>query len=309
MREFDLLQHVYAANVQLADSGRHVVIPPGDDMAMVELAGNRVLAAVDQLVAGRHFNIEQTPLHLVGRKAVTRSLSDIAAMAAQPVATLAAVTLPPDFGEDRAHALFDAMRETAAQYMCPLIGGDIAFHTDRSHPLVCAVTVFAEPTAYPPITRAGAQPGDAVYVTGALGGSVEQDGMGRHLTFEPRINEALELASILKDDLHAMIDISDGLGRDAMHIAEQSHVAIELDAERIPAAPGLDWRRVVSDGEDYELCFTLSKTAALPERIGAIAVTRIGHIAALAPGESPRCGVTDGGELIDVSELGWQHEA
>ena len=123
MREFELLKHVYAANAKLA---RQVRIGPGDDMAMVDLEGERLLVAVDQIVAGCHVNLDNTPLELVGRKAITRSLSDIAAMAAKPVASLVAVTLPPDFGSERATTLFDAMRKTAADYDCPLIGGDIA---------------------------------------------------------------------------------------------------------------------------------------------------------------------------------------
>ena len=177
MREFELLQHVFAAS---RDLGGQVLIPPGDDMALLQLAGGRLLAGVDQLVAGRHFDLDATPLDLVGRKAVSRALSDIAAMAARPLATLAAVTLPPDFGDERAKRLFDAMRITAERYRCPLVGGDLAVHGDPTHPLVCSVTVLAEPAATQPITRAGATVGDIVYVTGALGGSFGADGRGRH---------------------------------------------------------------------------------------------------------------------------------
>src|SRR5258705_8326148 len=121
MREFDVLKHIYAANAGL---DRRVVIPPGDDMGMIRLraAKGSLLAAVDQLVDGRHVRVATTPIELVGRKAITRSLSDIAAMGAQPLATLVAAALPPDFGEARANALFDAMRATADQYDCPLIG-------------------------------------------------------------------------------------------------------------------------------------------------------------------------------------------
>ena len=208
MREFELLKHVYASNPALA--GR-VLVPPGDDMALLQLDHNRVLAAVDQLVAGRHIDLETTSLDLVGRKAITRCLSDVAAMAARPVAALVAVTLPPDFGKRRATDLFDAMRNTAAKYDCPLIGGDIAMHNDAAHPLVCSVTVLAEPGPDRVIRRDGARPGDALYVTGRLGGSLDADGGGRHLTFEPRVQVALELSRQLGDRLHAMIDISDGL--------------------------------------------------------------------------------------------------
>jgi len=304
MREFDLLQHVFAANASL---DAHVEVPPGDDMAVVRFGNQRLLAAMDQLVDGRHVMIASTPLELVGRKAITRSLSDIAAMAARPVATLVAATLPPGFGSERANSLFDAMRETAAAYNCPLIGGDLAFHNDASHPLVCSVTVLAEPGSTPPVTRSGAKVGDAVYVTGSLGGSFARDGSGRHLTFEPRIAEALELAAALGERLHAMIDISDGLGRDAGHIAEMSVVRIEIDAQRVPCSKGVDWRRAVADGEDYELCFTA--TGDVPSNINGVPVTQVGQVIAPKLGDDRRVVINDDGQSLDAADLGWQHQS
>jgi thiamine-monophosphate kinase len=302
MREFDLLEHVYAASANL---GPNVLIPPGDDMGMVRLARHDLLAAVDQLIDGRHVQLNRTPLNLVGRKAITRSLSDIAAMAARPVASLVAVTLPPDFGSDRATQLFDAMRETAAHYDCPLIGGDIAFHSDPSHPLVCSVTVLAEPGKFAPITRRGAKIGDAVYVTGRLGGSLQPEGLGRHLTFEPRIREALSLASALRDRLHAMIDLSDGLGRDVSHIAELSDIGIELDAQAIPCNEGCDWRRSLGDGEDYELCFAAS--GQVPRSIDGLPITPVGRVVPF-DGKS-RVVVMERGREISADQLGWQHQS
>ena len=125
MREFDLLRHVYQANATLSE---RVLIPPGDDLALVRVGALDVLAGVDQLVGGRHVNLDTTPLQLVGRKAIARSVSDIAAMAGAPIASLAAVVLPPDFTSDRARNLFDAMHDAAARLECPLVGGDVAIH-------------------------------------------------------------------------------------------------------------------------------------------------------------------------------------
>jgi thiamine-monophosphate kinase len=305
MREFDLLRHIYDANAGL---GEDIVIPPGDDMAMVRLAGRDLLVAVDQVIDGRHVRLETTPLALAGRKAVTRSLSDIAAMAARPVGALVAVVLPPDFGPQRAEALFDAMHATAAEYDCPLIGGDIAFHSDASHPLTCSVTVLAEPVNGRAITRAGAEVDDVVYVTGALGGAVLEDGGGKHLTFQPRIAEAIELAASLGPNLHAMIDLSDGLGRDASHIAESSGVQIEIDAERIPCTAGIDWRAAAAGGEDYELLFTAGGDvpAALA---GGLAVTPIGRVSPSRGEGGPMVVIRAGSEIITGDELGWQHES
>jgi thiamine-monophosphate kinase len=302
MREFDLLQHVYGHN---ADLGAAVEIPPGDDMAMVRVGDQRVLAAVDQLVAGRHVDISRTSLELVGRKAITRCLSDVAAMAAKPLASLVAATLPPNFGEAQANRLFDAMYETASKYRSPLVGGDIAFHGADTHPLVCSVTVLAMPANGHPVTRSGARPGDRVYVTGELGGSVEPDGSGKHLSFEPRIAEAIELAKQLGDRLHAMIDLSDGLGRDAGHIAEQSNVQIVIDAASVPCRDGLNWRRAMGDGEDYELCFTAS--GEVPAHIGPLAISAVGEVMVRSGRDEPRVIVREGGRKHDASSLGWEH--
>ncbi len=297
MREFELLQHVYET---AGRPGTGVLIPPGDDMAMVSIGGRPLLAAVDQVVAGRHLDLATTPLELAGRKAVTRSLSDVAAMAGRPVALLAAVTLPPGFGQGRAVELFDAMRETARRYECPLVGGDIAIHADGAAPLVCSVTVLAEPGPAGPIRRSGARPGDVVYVTGVLGGSLPS---GHHLTFEPRIGAALALAETAT--LHAMIDLSDGLGRDAGHLAEQSGVQIEIDAERLPRRDGSDWRAAMGDGEDYELCFAAS--GEVPPRVAGLAVTAVGRVVRAPAPNEPRVIVLAGGERLDGSQLGWEH--
>lgn len=303
VREFDLLEHVYRANASL---GARVVIPPGDDMAMLRLDSGEVLAAVDQLVEGRHFVLSGTPLELIGRKAITRCLSDVAAMAARPVASLAAVTLPPSFGEERAAALFEAMRQTAETYAAPLVGGDTAIAGSRRDPLACSVTIIARPGGRPPVRRDEARPGDSVYVTGQLGGSIEPDGQGHHLTFEPRIELALALADQLGERLHAMIDLSDGLGRDAGQIARASGVAVELEAHAIPRRDGLDWMSAVADGEDYELCFAAS--GAVPGELRGVRITRVGRIptGACEPGSVSVC---DGEERHAAESFGWQHES
>lgn len=304
MREFDLLNHIYAANSTLES---RVLLPPGDDMGMVRLASKSgtVLAAVDQIVDGRHFRLATTPIELIGRKAITRSLSDIAAMAAQPLATLVAATLPPDFGHERANALFDAMRATADRYYCPLIGGDLAFHADPSHPLVCSVTVLAEPVNERIAKRSDANRGQGVYITGRLGGSLQPGGLGRHLTFEPRIDAAIELLKALGDRLGAMIDISDGLGRDASHIAELSRIRMVLNADRIPCNDGCDWKRAFSDGEDYELCFTAS--GEVPQKVAGVEITRIGEVKPRDAKDDRLVVVEVDGKAIDAAELGWEH--
>ncbi|MFG0330329.1 MAG: thiamine-phosphate kinase [Phycisphaerales bacterium] len=301
MREFALLAEVYRHNASL---GERILIPPGDDMGMVRFDGRDVLVAVDQLVGDRHVRMETTPFGAIGRKAVNRCLSDIAAMAAKPVATLAAAALPRSFSEKDALELFEGMREAADAAGAPLVGGDIAT-TDG--PLVCSITAFAEPGPRGAVTRGGARPGDLVYVTGTLGGSMDRDtGAGRHLTFEPRIVLALELAE--RFDLHAMIDLSDGLGRDLDHIAEQSGVRAVIDGERLPLTPGSDWRGALSDGEDYELCFTVAKSASVPDEVAGVSITRIGRIES-AESSAARTVIEINDREIDAASFGWEHGA
>ncbi|MEM7229381.1 MAG: thiamine-phosphate kinase [Planctomycetota bacterium] len=304
MGEFDVLHHIYAAS---GDLGPNVIVPPGDDMAVVAFSAKQMLVAVDQLVDGRHVDLARTPLKLVGRKAITRSLSDIAAMAARPVVTLAAATLPQSFSDAQACALADAMRETAATYGAPLVGGDLAHHVGDG-PLTCSVTVIAMPGPIGPVTRRGAQAGDGLYVTGAIGGSLDDDGGGYHLTFEPRIDVGLWLARIVGERLHAMIDISDGLGRDCGHLAQDSGVIIEVEASAIPCRAGRAVEQAIADGEDYELLFTAAGEVPIVAADGT-PITRIGTARATTPEEEPGAMMSVNGVMQRIDEHGWEHRA
>ncbi|MDZ4832058.1 MAG: thiamine-phosphate kinase [Phycisphaerae bacterium] len=305
MREFELLRDIFKQNSRLPP---FVAIPPGDDMALLELDASSLLVAVDQVIEGRHFRADEDP-GLVGRKAVARNASDVAAMAARPLATLAAVALPVGYGDDRARILCEALRSTSEVFGCPLVGGDLAVHSDARSPLTCSVTILAQPAwrGARVVTRRGARRGDGVYVTGRLGGSLGVAGHGRHLTFDPRVAEAIELLRGLDERLHAMIDVSDGLGRDAAHLLRDEHAAdlmIEIDAEHIPTHDGLPWRRGVTDGEDYELCFLAA--GLVPSSVLRTPVTRIGVVRERRA-RDPMVAVRDGKELIDVTHLGWEH--
>lgn len=303
MREFDLLRSVYRANASLPT---FVSIPPGDDMAELSLPANasRLLVAVDQVIGGRHVRHDEDP-KLIGRKAVARNVSDIAAMAAGPLASVVACCLPRDWDESRALSLFAGLRESAADWSCPLVGGDLALG-GPGDPLTVSVTVLATPRGRA-ITRRGSRIGDGVYVTGSLGGSLAPDGGGRHLTFEPRLRESWLLVDALGERLHAMIDLSDGLGRDAGHLLEgpeAAGLAVELDGHALPCHPGSDWKSALGDGEDYELLFTAE--GPVPATLGDVPVTRVGSVRPRREGE-PAVLVRVDGRLADVGELGWEH--
>jgi thiamine-monophosphate kinase len=314
MRELDLLSHIYKANPALPGE---VTVPPGDDMGAIRVGDSTLLVTVDQLADGVHFDLQSAPLKKIGRKAMTRSLSDVAAMAARPIGAVAAACLPRGFGQERAASLFDAMRHTAESYDCPLIGGDISSWDQR---LILTVTVFAEPVPPGPILRSGAAVGDTVYVTGVLGGSLETlndpPGYVHHLDFEPRIDLARTLGADAATRPRAMIDLSDGLAQDLTRICERSGVAAEIDPDRLPtgAAAVLAsdrsgqpvWQHAVGDGEDYELCFT-SPSPSMGRVLDGVPVTAVGRIVAHRSGPRVTAGTSDG-QVIDLSGLGWEHK-
>lgn len=303
--ESALLRRIYDRSAALAGVPG-VLVGPGDDCAVIRLGDSPdappALLTVDQLVEGRHFEspgdspTEET-IDRIARKAVARSVSDIAAMGGEPRFALAAGALRDSF--TREDALFDALHRWAGKWGCPLVGGDIA---RVAGPTVLSVVVIGAPhRVRGPVLRSGAKPGDAVYITGALGGSFAS---GRHMTFEPRISVGTLLCDTLGDRLQAMIDVSDGAGRDAGRIAEASGVRIELDAQALPLHPGVaGWREALSDGEEYELLFTASGGAPPNAAPGGVPITRIGRVV-----EGSGCvAIEASGAEHDIANLGWDH--
>ncbi|MBL4809919.1 MAG: thiamine-monophosphate kinase, partial [Phycisphaerales bacterium] len=264
MNESQLHDHIYARSIGLAlGGGNEIVTGPGDDAAVIRsAAGELSLLTVDQLIEGRHFESE-TEIDLIARKAIARSVSDIAAMGGVPSWSLATGVLPA--GYRHADALFDAMSKWAKHWGCPLIGGDIASHGSADHPLTLTVTVGGTMKKdSSPVLRNGAKPGDHLYLTGQVGGSFES---GWHLLFEPRL-DAGQWASADhgKSGVHAMMDISDGLGRDADRIAKASGLIIEIDATKLPINHRCkDWRQACSEGEDYELLMCIDPATHIPD--------------------------------------------
>ncbi|HEX2838933.1 MAG TPA: thiamine-phosphate kinase [Phycisphaerales bacterium] len=317
MREGELLNRIFARSATLSDAFPAVEVGPGDDCAVVVApGGSRLLLKVDQVVEGRHFTTE-TPLDLIARKAIARAVSDIAAMAGTPLASLVGAVLPHGYEQSRADALYDALLKWSLHFGCPLVGGDTAiFARGSGGVLTLSVSIIGTPhAARGPVLRGGARPGDDVFVTGTIGGSFRQHadadfpfpGGGKHLTFTPRTREATALADTLGESLHAMMDISDGLGLDAARLATRSNAAIELDANRIPLSPGQsDPLRAAAHGEDYELLFTTAPGAPVPATIAGTPLTRIGRVIAYGTG-NPRCVLIHNGTRTPADALGWEH--
>ncbi|MEM1444678.1 MAG: thiamine-phosphate kinase [Planctomycetota bacterium] len=297
LTENDLLAFIARGNAGLPES---VVIPPGDDMAMIRVGGTELLVAVDPLVEGVHFVRTAASPEQIARKALCRNLSAVAAMAAQPVAAVAAAQLPADTSKEFAQRLVTGLQKTANEFGCPIVGGDVAIQSVAVAGLTLTITVLAEPAGIEPVRRRTARVGDAIWVTGVLGGSLDADGGGHHLAFTPRLSLARHLAADAATRPTSMMDLSDGLAMDLPRLVEHAEVA----TERVPLRDGVaDLRRGLGDGEDYELVFTVGADVELPERCEGVRLTRIGTVADTGGVRF----VESSGGLIDTSGLGWEH--
>ncbi len=268
-----------------------VLVGPGDDAAVLDVGGVRVLACTDVLVEGTHFRRDWSSAHDVGRKAAAVTLADIAAMGGRPTALLAGVTAPADLEPRWLVEMAEGMRDEAAPLGCSVVGGDLV-----AGPQVSISVAGVGVTDDDPVTRSGASPGDVVAVCGRLGWAsaglaVLQRGfrspralVDAHRRPEPVYDAGPEAARL---GATALIDVSDGLLADVGHLAEQSHVAIVLDATRVPVDPTLaqmahglgadvrDW--VFGGGEDHALVGCFPSQTVLPERWVLIGTVRPGE--------------------------------
>ncbi len=278
---------------------RRFPIGIGDDMAQVRWKDDSVLITTDMLLDGVHFDLRTCSLEQAGYKAMAESLSDCAAMAVVPVAAVAAVAIPKNFGVAQLKKLHAGLLRAGDMFDCRLIGGDI---TSWQHPFAINVSMIARPGKCPPVLRNGAKAGDVICVTGTLGGSIK----GKHLDFVPRVREALEITSLVK--INSMIDISDGLSTDLNRICRQSRAGAIINADAVPVsscAKGLE--SALNDGEDFELLFTISvrqyeKLIKLWK--DELKITRIGEITGTNKMQILRNGI-----LTDLPANGYDHLA
>ncbi len=264
MNEFDLIRRL-TGDLPTNDS---VVVGAGDDCAVLDVGvPDRVLLfKTDAVVQGIHFTNDTAP-EKIGHKALARCLSDIAAMGGTPTAALVTIGLPRKFDAALVETIYAGMNALARRHGVAIAGGETTTNPER---ILISVALIGFAPRNKVLLRNGAKAGDAIFVTGELGGSLA----GRHLEFEPRLAEARWLAD--RCSVHAMIDLSDGLAGDLRHVLNASHVGAELLKSAIPisrAAKEISKRgdaakpalvAALTDGEDFELLFTVAGKDAVP---------------------------------------------
>ena len=264
MNEFELIQRL----TRSLPTNPSVVVGAGDDCAVLDVGmpDRLLLFKTDAVVEGVHFASDAPP-EKIGHKALGRCLSDIAAMGGTPTAALITLGLSDDFKPEMVEAIYTGMNALARRHQVAIVGGETTSSPER---IFISVALLGWVPRGKGVLRSGAEAGDAIFVTGELGGSLA----GKHLEFEPRLAEARWLAQHFS--LHAMLDISDGLAGDLRHILAASRVGAELFSTSIPvsrqarlaakagssAKPAL--LAALTDGEDFELLFTVASRDAVP---------------------------------------------
>jgi thiamine-monophosphate kinase len=314
LSEFDIIDRFFNRPVH---NPSRFPLGIGDDAALIAVpAGYELATSIDTLTAGTHFPLDSQAGD-IGHKSLAVSLSDLAAMGAEPAAVLLALTLP-QADVDWLAAFTAGFFALAKPHQVELIGGNLT-----RGPLSISTVTYGWAPAGQALRRSGAQPGDDIYVTGDLGGAglalqclQEHQPLtaALHQRFfrpEPRVQAGLALRGLAT----AAIDISDGLAADLGKLLTASGAGGEVDIEELPLAP--DLRRLVTGkpaimlaltaGEDYELCFTapVSARSDLLRRFSALdcALHRIGVVTA-SPGLKF---VAADGKLVEILKPGYQH--
>ncbi len=325
--EFGLIARIAR---RLPPYGEDVRAAVGDDVAVLALDGESyLLATCDVQVERVHFRRESITPYQLGRRAAAINLSDIAAKGGTPEHFLVSLALPGALEVGWVEELYEGLGDEAAGHGADVVGGNLS-RTDG--PVVVDVFLLGKVKADEVVLRSGARAGDALLVTGSLGGVaglalLEQGEAGfseeweevleRYLTPIPRVREGRVIAS--SGRATSMIDVSDGLSSDVAHICDQSGVGVRLFADHLPLSAGVrsvaavtgrtGWSLALEGGEEYELCWTVppgteEEIAARVEEETGTPVTCVGEI---LPGEEGRWVVLPDGSEIPLLARGWDH--
>lgn len=291
--EFGLINFI----TRRLDKDASVIEGIGDDTAIVSYKPNKkLLLTTDMLIEGVHFT-KDTPARQIGRKALACSISDICAMGGVPRHALISLGVSGRTKTQFVKDIYSGINHLARKYKVMIVGGD----TVKSNKLIINIALTGDAELKNVIRRNGAKPGDQIFVTGKLGGSLKSD---RHMTFEPRVKESKYLTKYFKPT--AMIDVSDGLAPDLKHILDSSEVGALLYEENIPLHTGVSVANAMYDGEDFELLFTLPKAQANKLMKRKLSM-KFYHIGEIVPKAKKFLVVDKDGKHKDISRKGFRH--
>jgi thiamine-monophosphate kinase len=331
MGELALIEQIRAESSAPRGRMSNIVLGIGDDCAILRPPrGHEVLVTTDFTLEGRHFRRDWHPPESVGHRALARGLSDLAAMGARPLAAFLSLAPPREMmrtaaGRRWVDRFFLGLRALAKTSAVPLAGGDTA-ESPSGHVLADIVLLGSAPAGRA-LRRSGGRPGDALYVTGALGGAAAElallertpsSKLGKfaasqsHPQLYPQPRLAVGLALVRRNLATAAIDLSDGLSTDLAHLCHESNVGAEISTPALPIhllaqqavpARALDW--ALNGGEDYELLFAARPTIRMPSTLAGVPITRIGTLT-----RTSTISLIDArGRSHPLKPGGWQHFA
>jgi thiamine-monophosphate kinase len=283
-----------------------VVLGIGDDAALLELPPEHSIVCCSDLMAeDTHFIRSLHPADSIGYKVVAVNVSDVGAMAGVPLHFVVSLAAPGDLELKWVDSFYDGVQQACRDFEVSLVGGD----TSAAKCIFVDVAMIGKVRTGAAVRRSGAQPGDKIYVTGALGASTRglkllQSGVTtdpavkRHLYPTPRHRVGAAVAG----RAHAMIDVSDGLSSDLSHIVAESRVSARIYRDRLPVAAGASESDALHGGEEYELIIVAPE---LPGEIDGVSVTCIGEIVSSENEHEIRL-VDSSGECVLVPQ-GWEH--
>jgi thiamine-monophosphate kinase len=298
--ELDLIRWIRG---RIGKRAGRIIVDSGDDAAVVEAGRGHLLFKTDSVIDGVHFDSKTAKPEDIGHKAIARCLSDIGAMGCFPTFAVVAIMIPRNAREAWIKRLLTGLERTARRFGTAVVGGDVASHAGK---LAINVALLGETRDLEPVRRSGARVGDAILVTGPLGGSI----LGKHLKFTPRVREGAELNR--RFELHSMIDLSDGLASDLRHLCEESRAGAIVFEDRLPITAqakrlsARDGRTPVDhalyDGEDYELLFTMPATEAV-----RVEKAKRGRVIGSISGVEGLYLRDRNGGLREIERRGWEH--
>lgn len=296
--EFGLIKRL-AKNIRIDKS---VIAGIGDDAAVIKYTKDKhLLLTSDMLIEDIDFRIDYSEPQLIGWKAVCCSISDIAAMGGVPRWLVLSVGIPKHLDIKVVDEIYSGIKKAARKFNINIVGGDTS-HSDK---LIIDVTIAGVIEKKNLKKRSNAKLGDVIFVTGKLGGAVK---LGKHLNFTPRLKESQVLVNNF--DVHAMIDISDGLSNDLFHIIQMSNVGAVIYEKLLPKTKGVSLDDVLSEGEDFELLFTVPQKEAerlkkkFPHFLKTTPITEIGRIVKKSKGFKL---IKADGKVIFVKPEGYDH--